>query len=83
MTKKQFEVFREALRCLSFNGTTIKSFAERINMSPHTIYNYISGQKPSEKHYNYILYAIEKYYPSALAQGREIIEMEKENERRI
>ena len=83
MTEKQLKAFRAALRCLSFNGTSIKDFAESINVRPHTLYNYISGQKPSEKHYNYVLYTIEKHYPSALAQGREIIEMEKENERRI
>ena len=78
MTNKEFEVFRQTLRCLSFNGITIKAFAKKIHMSPHTIYNYISGQKPSEKHYNYILYVIEKEYPSALAQGKEIIKMEDE-----
>lgn len=66
------EVFREALRCLPFCGISIKDFANQININPHTLYNYICGQKPAEKHYRYILYALERNYPQALIQGKEI-----------
>lgn len=72
MTNQELNTFREALRCLSFNGTTLKKFAQKINLSPHTLYNYICGQKPSEKHYHFILYVLENEYPSALTQGKEM-----------
>ena len=55
MDASRLNEFREALRYLSFNGITLKEFAKKINVKPHTLYNYISGQKPSFKNYNYIL----------------------------
>lgn len=73
MTDSRLNEFREALRYLSFNGITLKEFAKKINVKPHTLYNYISGQKPSFKNYNYILYVLERDYPAALAESREII----------
>lgn len=63
MTDSRLNEFREALRYLSFNGITLKEFAKKINVKPHTLYNYISGQKPSFKNYNYILYVLERDYP--------------------
>lgn len=74
MTERGLNEFREALRCLSFQGTTLKDFANKINLTPHTLYNYICGQRPSEKNYRYILYMIEKEYPKALEQGKELTE---------
>lgn len=44
MKAKELTIFREALRCLPFNGIRIKEFGERIHVRPHTLYNYISGQ---------------------------------------
>lgn len=79
MTNEQLNEFREALRCLTFHGTTLKDFASKINLTPHTLYNYVCGQKPSEKNYRYILYVVEKDYPKALEQGKELAE-EEENE---
>lgn len=76
MTNEQLNEFREILRCLSFQGTTLKDFANKINLTPHTLYNYICGQRPSEKNYRYILYVIEKDYPKALEQGKELAEKE-------
>ena len=29
MTNQELNTFREALRCLSFNGTTLKKFAQK------------------------------------------------------
>ena len=72
MCKTEQSIFREALRCLPFCGTSIRDFAEQISISPHTIYNYICGQKPAEKNYRYILYTLERSYPQALKQGMEI-----------
>lgn len=72
MTEKELRVFRESLRCLTFQGISIKAFAEQIHIRPKTLYNYISGQRPSAKHYTYILYRIEKEYPAAFAQGQEL-----------
>jgi len=80
MTYSRLNEFREALRCLPFNGITLKEFAKKINVKPHTLYNYISGQKPSFKNYNYILYVLEKDYPAAIAQGKEIAEKLKKEE---
>lgn len=73
MCTNEQNIFREALRCLPFCGTSIKDFANQINISPHTIYNYICGQRPAEKHYRYILYCLEKDYPMALTQARGMI----------
>lgn len=73
MDASRLNEFREALRYLSFNGITLKEFAKKINVKPHTLYNYISGQKPSFKNYNYILYVLERDYPAAIAESREII----------
>lgn len=79
MTEKQLNEFREILRCLTFNGTTLKDFANAINLTPHTLYNYVCGQKPSKKNYRYILYMIGKQYPKALEQGKELAEKEGTN----
>lgn len=75
MTESQLTIFRESLRCLPFNGISIKNFSKQINVNPHTIYNYISGQTPSEKNYRYITYIIEKHFPAARAQAKEITEV--------
>lgn len=74
MNAKELTIFREALRCLPFNGVRIKEFGERIHVRPHTLYNYISGQIPSIKNYRYILYILERDYPAALLQAREMVE---------
>ena len=79
MTEQDLKEFREALRYLSFNGITLKEFAKKINMKPHTLYNYICGQKPSKKYYSYIKYVLEKDYPLAIMQGKEMVKKE-ENE---
>lgn len=79
MTERGLNEFREALRCLTFNGTTLKDFAKAINLTPHTLYNYVCGQKPSKKNYRYILYMIGKQYPKALEQGKELAEKEETN----
>ena len=76
MTNERLNEFREILRCLPFHGTTLKDFARKINLTPHTLYNYVCGQKPSEKNYRYILYMIGKQYPKALEQGKELAEKE-------
>lgn len=76
MKEKEFAVFREALRCLPFNGIRIKDFGEKIHVRPHTLYNYISGQLPSIKNYRYILYILERDYPAALSQAREITQQQ-------
>ena len=73
MTNEQLNEFREILRCLTFHGTTLKDFASKINLTPHTLYNYVCGQKPSEKNYRYILYVVERDYPAAVAESREIL----------
>lgn len=80
MTEKELRLFREALRCLTFQGTSIKAFAEQIHMKPKTIYNYISGQRPSAKHYVYLLYWIKKEYPAAFAQGKELAAWQSQEE---
>ena len=79
MTNEELNEFKEVLRCLTFHGTTLKDFASKINLTPHTLYNYVCGQRPSEKNYRYILYVVEKDYPIALEQGKELAEKE-ENE---
>ena len=56
-----------------------KTLPAKINLTPHTLYNYVCGQRPSEKNYRYILYVVEKDYPIALEQGKELAEKE-ENE---
>ena len=76
MTNEQLNEFREILRCFSFNGTTLNDFARKIKLTPHTLYNYICGQRPSKKNYRYILYLVEKDYPKALEQGKELAEKE-------
>ena len=76
MTNEQLNEFREILRCLTFHETTLKDFASKINLTPHTLYNYVCGQRPSEKNYRYILYVVEKDYPKALEQGKELAEKE-------
>ncbi len=43
MTQKTLAIFQESLRCLPFQGVTIKDFGEKIHIRPHTLYNYISG----------------------------------------
>ena len=70
MDASRLNEFREALRYLSFNGITLKEFAKKINVKPHTLYGYISGQKPSFKNYNYILYVLERDYPCLLYTSR-------------
>lgn len=72
MTEKELVVFKETLRCLSFNGVKVKDFASKININPHTLYNYICGQAPSKKYYDYIIYTIKKEYPIAFEQGKDI-----------
>ena len=74
MTTEELRLFQEALRCLPFCGSTIKDFAEQINVKPHTLYNYICGQYPSEKYYRFILYALEKEYPQAIETAKSIIQ---------
>lgn len=69
MTETDLLIFREALRSLPFYGTNIKEFAHRLFVRPHTLYNYISGQKPSARYYSFILYTLEKDYPEALARA--------------
>ena len=76
MKAKELTIFREALRCLPFNGIRIKEFGERIHVRPHTLYNYISGQIPSIKNYRYILYTLERDCPAALLQARDITEQQ-------
>ena len=43
MTQKTLAIFQESLRCLPFQGVTIKDFGEKNHIRPHTLYNYISG----------------------------------------
>lgn len=72
MTSVQFEIFRHTLKCLPYHGISLIQFAKRIHLSPHTIYNYINGQPPSEKCYNYILYIIRKDHYEVYEEGKEI-----------
>lgn len=74
MTKEELRLFQESLKCLPFCGSTIKDFAEQINVKPHTLYNYICGQYPSDKYYRFILYTLEKEYPNAIETAKSIIQ---------
>jgi hypothetical protein len=74
MTKEELRLFQESLKCLPFCGSTIKDFAEQINVKPHTLYNYICGQYPSDKYYRFILYTLEKEYPQAIETAKSIIQ---------
>lgn len=74
MTDKEEFYFREVLRCLPFHGISIKHFAAQIHMTPHTLYNYISGQRPSEKAHRYILHVIGENYPEVLAKAKSMME---------
>lgn len=62
-TQKQFAL---ALSFLPFQGITLKDFANDHKVNVHTLYNYISGQKPSERNYRYIKHILEQDYPKAL-----------------
>ena len=73
MTAQELKMFRAALKHLPFYGISLKDFAEQIHLRPHTLYNYICGQRPSYKHYQYILYVLERDYPAAVAESREMI----------
>lgn len=73
--EKEQVFFRDVLRCLPFNGIRIKDFAEQINVSPQTIYNYINGQPPSEKACKYVLYIVGKHYPQVIEQAKELQEV--------
>lgn len=72
MNEQSLAIFKEVLNCLRYSGTTIKDFAQRINMKPQTLYNYRNGQRPSPQGFRYILYMIQKICPEALIKGIEI-----------
>ena len=72
MNEESLKVFKEVLNCLRYSGTTVKAFAEKINMKPQTLYNYRNGQLPSPQGFRYILYMIQKECPEALNKGIEI-----------
>ncbi len=72
MNEHSLAVFKEVLNCLRYSGTTVKAFAEKINMKPQTLYNYRNGQQPSPQGFRYILYMIQKECPEALSKGIEI-----------
>ena len=74
MTIEELRLFQETLKCLPFCGSSIKDFAEQINVKPHTLYNYICGQYPSDKYYRFILYTLEKEYPQAIETAKSIIQ---------
>ena len=78
MTEKEQIYFREVLRCLPFHGVSIKHFAAQIHIAPHTLYNYISGQRPSQKAYRYILHMIRENYPEVLERAKSLMESEME-----
>ena len=63
-----------SLEVLPFCGSSIKDFAEQINVKPHTLYNYICGQYPSDKYHRFILYTLEKEYPNAIETAKSIIQ---------
>ena len=73
MTDKYFVAFREALKALPFCGTSIKDFALRAGIKPQTLYNYISGQRPSIKYFEHTLRGLIKYYPDAIEIAKEKI----------
>ena len=74
MTTEELKLFQETLKCLPFCGSSIKDFAEQINVKPHTLYNYICGQYPSDKYYRFILHTLEKEYPNAIETAKSIIQ---------
>jgi len=79
MTDNEYRILREALGCLPYTGTPIKVFAQSVNLAPHTIYNYISGQKPSDKTYRYILYTLTVNHSEAIEHAQRIINMQEAN----
>lgn len=73
-------IMTTALKYLPLQGITIREFAKRIHICPHTIYNYISGQKPANKTERYIMLMLEKEYPQTIELAKEILkEGEKKN----
>ena len=74
MTEKDMTVFRETLKYLRYQGITIAEFAKKIGIPKATLYNYISGQRPSERSYRYIEYRLKKEYPEAIETGKALVE---------
>jgi predicted transcriptional regulator len=72
MNEQSLALFKEVLNCLRYSGTTVKAFAQKINMKPQTLYNYRNGQRPSPQGFRYIIYMIQKICPEALSKGIEI-----------
>ena len=80
MNKEGLAVFRESLNCLRYSGTTVKAFAEKINMSPQSLYNYRNGQMPSPQGFRYIMFMLQKKCPEALQKGIEIYKASQEED---
>lgn len=78
MTDNELTIFRAALQYLPFSGITIKQFAKAHNLNAQTLYNYICGQRPSGKHFRFIWYILEQYYPIAIEYGKRFSTKEKE-----
>lgn len=74
MTERDINVFRETLRNLRYQGTTLVDFAKKIGIPKTTLYNYIGGQKPSERSYRYIRYRLQRDYPEAIRIGEALVE---------
>jgi hypothetical protein len=79
MNEQSLAVFKEVLNCLRYSGTTVKAFAQKINMKPQTLYNYRNGQRPSPQGFRYILYMVQKECPEALCKGLEIYKASKKD----
>ncbi len=71
MEDTYFTLFREALRALSFCGTSISAFGKKAGIRPQTLYNYICGQRPSPKYFEHILRGLIKHYPAAIEMAYE------------
>ena len=63
--------FRATLKALRSCGITTKDFAEEIDVSKYTLYNYVCGQPPALRHYQRIMSYIKHYYPEALKLAEE------------
>lgn len=74
MTEQEQRLFRQALRCLPFCGVKLRDFAMRNHIAPHTLYNYINGQRPSETYYQFLLRVIERDVPEAIEQAKLFME---------
>lgn len=69
-------LLQTALKTLPYHGKTIREFASEIHIAPHTLYNYICGQRPSQKAADYIMFTLNKRYPAVLETAREYIKSE-------